>query len=194
MKPDELVRAFHAQVYPMGVATAERIIIYAQKVLLPDPELIAVRCELLRHDLELLEQVEHHIDTLEEQLRELLQQTPYQILDRLKGLGNIQVASLAAAVGKPEHYTSGSQIFRRSGLCEWSQRFGNPPAQGERQRRPQNRRCLLATYPDQHGAHPGTASTCSRLLLSETQTIQARRRCPSSHRSQSDGHPVGDCT
>ena len=131
MKPDELVRAFHAQGYPMGVATAKRIITYAQKVLLPDPELVAIRSELLRHDLELLEQVEHHIDALEEQLRELLQQTPYQILARLKGLGDIQVASLAAAAGKPEHYSSGSQVFRRSGLVSGRSDSGTRQRKGK---------------------------------------------------------------
>jgi len=116
MSPQDLVAAFHAHHYALGRTTAAKIIAYAHKVLLPDAELIAVRCQLLPHDLALLEEVECHIAQLEDQLRALLAQTPYQVLTQLKGLSDIQVASLAAAIGDPAHYTYAGQVFRRSGL------------------------------------------------------------------------------
>ncbi len=54
MSPDQLVQAFHDQNHRMGPAIAAKIIAQAHKTLLPDPELAAIRCELLQHDLALL--------------------------------------------------------------------------------------------------------------------------------------------
>ncbi len=112
----DLIAAFHAQGYAMGRKTAAKIIAYAQKILLPDAELAAIRCELLQHDLALLEAVEFHIAQLEERLAALLTTTPYFILTKLKGLSTIQVASLAAATGDPANYKYAAQVFRRAGL------------------------------------------------------------------------------
>jgi transposase len=116
MQPDKLVEAFHEQGYRMGARTAARIIAYAKTILLPDPELAAIRSELLKHDLELLVEVQRHICALETQEIQILAQTPYQILVQLTGLGAVQVASLAASLGNPTTYTHANQIFRRSGL------------------------------------------------------------------------------
>lgn len=116
MSPQDLVAAFHAQHYAMGRMTAAKIIAYAKKALLPDPEVIAIRCELLSHDLALLDEVESHIAQLEDRLCALLAQTPYHIWTRVKGLSDVQVAALAAAIGDPTHYNCAAQVFRRSGL------------------------------------------------------------------------------
>jgi transposase len=116
MSPQDLVRAFHAQHYALGRPTAAKIITYAKTVLLPEPALIAIRAELLKHDLALLEEVERHITQLEERLCAGLAQTPYPILAKLKGLDMVQVASLAAAMGDPAHYKYAAQVFRRAGL------------------------------------------------------------------------------
>jgi transposase len=112
----DLIAAFHAHNFKMGPKTATKIITYAQKVLWPDPEVIAIRSELLHHDLMLLEAVEERIGVMEDRLVELVSQTPYQIWTKLRGLSDIQVARLAAAIGDPDHYTHAKQIFRRSGL------------------------------------------------------------------------------
>ncbi|MES0385799.1 MAG: IS110 family transposase [Hyphomicrobium sp.] len=116
MSPQDLVDAFHAQHYAMGRITAAKIIAYAKKALLPDPEVIAIRCELLSHDLALLDEVERHIVQLEDRLRALLPQTPYLIWTKIKGLSDVQVAALAAAIGDPANYAYAAQVFRRSGL------------------------------------------------------------------------------
>jgi transposase len=116
MSPHDLIEAFHAHNYAMGPVRAAKIIAYAKKTLLPDPELAAIRCQLLPHDLALLEDVECHIAQLENRLRTLLAQTPYLVWSKLKGLSYIQVASLAAAIGDPANYKYAAQVFRRSGL------------------------------------------------------------------------------
>jgi len=116
MSPQDLIDAFHAQHYTMGRITAAKIIAYAKKVLLPDAELIAIRCELLAHDLILLEEVKRHIAAIEDRSRSLLVETPYQIWTQLKGLSDIQVAGLAGAIGDPANYAYAAQVFRRSGL------------------------------------------------------------------------------
>jgi transposase len=116
MSPHDLITAFHAHSYRMGPVVAAKIISYAKKVLLPDPELAAIRCQLLHHDLALLETVQCHITQLENRLRTLLAQTPYLAWTKLKGFSDIQVASLAAAIGDPANYQYAAQVFRRSGL------------------------------------------------------------------------------
>jgi transposase len=116
MAPEDLKAAFHEQGFALGAKTAAKIITYAQKVLLPDPEVIAIRSELLARDLVLLAEVERLIAELEDRLHTLLQQTPYWVWTQVRGLSKTQVASLAAAIGDPTHYTYAAQVFRRSGL------------------------------------------------------------------------------
>jgi transposase len=116
MAPQDLRLAFHAQGFALGVKTAARIITHAQKVLLPDSEVVAIRCEILARDLALLAEVERRIAELEDRLHALLQQTPYRVWTKVRGLSLTQVASLAAAIGDPSHYTYAAQVFRRSGL------------------------------------------------------------------------------
>jgi transposase len=116
MAPAELRTAFHEHGFALGVKTAAKIITYAQKVLLPYSEVVAIRCELLAHDLALLAEVEGLITKLEDQLCTLLKQTPYWVWTKVRGLSVTQVASLAAAIGDPSHYTYAAQVFRRSGL------------------------------------------------------------------------------
>jgi len=96
MSTQDLIDAFHAHGYAIGPFRANKIIAYAQKMLLPDPDLGAIRCQLLPHDLALLEEVEGHITQLEDDLLALLAETPYHIWDKIKGLSPIQAVDLAA--------------------------------------------------------------------------------------------------
>ena len=131
MSTTDLIAAFHAHNFKMGPKTAAKIINYAQKVLLPDPEVIAIRSELLHHDLILLDAVEKRIAVMEERLVDLVSQTPYQIWAKLKGLSDLQVARLAASIGDPEHYTHAKQVFRRSGLVSGRNDSGVRQNQGK---------------------------------------------------------------
>lgn len=131
MSPDQLVQNFHHQKCRMGPAMAAKIIAQARKALLPDPELAAIRCELLQHDLALLETLQAHITQLEQRLIELVAQTPYQVWTKLKGMSPVQAASMAAAIGDPAHYTAAAQIFRRSGLVSGRNDSGNHQRKGK---------------------------------------------------------------
>lgn len=131
MSTVELIAAFHAHQFKMGPKTAAKIITYAQKVLLPDPDLITIRVELLHHDLLLLEAVEQRLVILEERLVDLVTQTPYRIWTQLKGLSPLQVARLAAAIGAPDHYRHPKQVFRRSGLVSGRNDSGIRQNQGK---------------------------------------------------------------
>jgi transposase len=131
LSPQQLVQAFHAGQCRLGPATAARILAQARKTLLPDPELAAIRCELLQHDLILLETVQAHIGQIEQRLATLLSQTPYQFWIRLKGLSIVQVASLAAAIGDPASYTDAAQVFRRSGLVSGRNDSGSRQRKGK---------------------------------------------------------------
>jgi transposase len=131
MSTPDLIAAFHAHNFKMGPKTAAKIIRYAQKVLLPDPEVIAIRSELLYHDLILLDAVEERIAVMEDRLIDLVSQTPYQVWTKLKGLSDIQVARLAASIGDPDHYSHAKQIFRRSGLVSGRNDSGVRQKQGK---------------------------------------------------------------
>ena len=131
MSPTDLIAAFHAHHFKMGPKNATKIITYAQKVLFPDPEVIAIRSELLHHDLLLLDAVEPRVAVMEERLGALVSQTPYQIWTNLKGLSDLQVARLAAAIGDPAHYTHAKQVFRRSGLVSGCNDSGVRQNQGK---------------------------------------------------------------
>jgi transposase len=131
LSPQQLVQAFHAQQCRLGPVTAAKIISQAHHTLLPDPTLVTIRCELLHHDLALLEAVQTHLTSLEQRLTELVAQTPYQIWTTLKGLSVVQVASLAAAIGDPAHYTAAAQIFRRSGLVSGRNDSGKHQRKGK---------------------------------------------------------------
>lgn len=130
MSPAELIELFHAQKCRMGPAVAAKIIAQARKTLLPDPELAAIRSELLQHDLILLESVQAHIAVLEQRLAALLAQTPYAIWTQFKGISAVQAASLAAAIGDPAHYCEAAQVFRRSGLVSGRNDSGTHQRQG----------------------------------------------------------------
>jgi transposase len=131
VSPPQLVQAFHAQQRRLGPATATKIIAQAHKTLLPDPGLAAIRCELLQHDLALLDTLQTHIASLEHRLAELVAQTPYQVWIKLKGLSVVQVASLAAALGDPANYTEAAQVFRRSGLVSGRNDSGSRQRKGK---------------------------------------------------------------
>jgi hypothetical protein len=131
MSPQDLVDAFHAHHYKLGRIRAAKIIAYAKKVLLPTAELVTIRRELLTHDLALLEEVEFHIAQLEDRLRTLLTETPYHIWIKLKGLSDVQVASLAAAIGDPACYDYAAQVFRRSGLVSGRNDSGTRQRKGK---------------------------------------------------------------
>jgi transposase len=131
MSPQMLIEAFKTQEYDLSRAKAARIVAYAKKTLLPDPDLLAIRCELLHYDLELLEEIERHAAQLEERLCTLLRETPYWIWTKIKGLSDIQVASLAAAIGDPANYDHAAQVFRRSGLVPGRNDSGIRQREGE---------------------------------------------------------------
>ena len=131
MSPQELIDAFHAQGYRMGPRWAARITAFAQRTLHPDPEIIAVRSQLLQRDLASLEQIEGYIAELEDRLIALLAQTPGAIWTQLKGLSSIQAASLMAAMGDPSYYDYAAQVFRRSGLVSGRNDSGTRQKKGK---------------------------------------------------------------
>jgi len=92
---------------------------------------VDIRCELLQHDLHLLEAVQAHIAVLDQRLADLVTKTPFQIWTSLKGLSVVQAASLAAAIGDPTNHPHAGQIFRRSGLVSGRNDSGNRQRKGK---------------------------------------------------------------
>jgi transposase len=133
LSPHELVALFHDHHYRLGRQNAAKIIAYAQKTLLPDATLSAIRSDLLQADLALLEHLQIQIDQLEQRLSDLVGQTPAAVWATLKGVSPVQAASLAAAMGDPAHYTYAAQIFRRAGLVSGRNDSGSRQRKGQGQ-------------------------------------------------------------
>lgn len=133
MSPTALRTIFHEHDCRMGPVTAQRIIAYAQKVLWPDQEVVAIRRQILVTDLHTLDRLVATIANYNGQLQQLVAQTPYQFLTQVKGLSPARVASLAAAIGDPHNYTHAGQIFRRSGLVSGRNDSGSRQRQGKGQ-------------------------------------------------------------
>lgn len=131
MSVAELRAAFHEQGFAMGPIGAKRFIAYAEKTLWPEPEVVATRQPWLVSDLAAFDAVSARIAALKERIQPLLAQTPYQFLTQVKGLTPTTVASFAAAVGDPAHYSRACQIFRRSGLVSGRNDSGTRQRQGK---------------------------------------------------------------
>ena len=131
MTPLALVQLFHQHQSRLGLKSAARIIARAQETLLPELLLVDIRVELLQHDLELLDELQSYLAVLEQRLAALLATTPYAVWAKLKGLSVVQVASLAAAIGDPAHYSDAAQIFRRSGLVSGRNDSGRRQRKGQ---------------------------------------------------------------
>ena len=127
----ELISQFHQYGYKMGPKMAAKIIAYAQKALWPDAQLVAIRNEALQHDLQLFDAVQTRLSEFDQRLQALLEQTPYLVWTKLKGLSYTQVISLAAAIGDPNHYDHAKQVFRRSGLVSGRNDSGTRQKQGQ---------------------------------------------------------------
>jgi transposase len=81
--------------------------------------------------LALLEEVELHIAQMESNLCALLSETPYHIWSQIKGLSDVQVVDLAAAIGDPQNYKHAKQVFRRSGLVSGRNDSGTRQRKGK---------------------------------------------------------------
>ena len=131
MSPHEMTTAFHEHGFSMGPVWSQRFIDYAQRSLWAEPEVVASRRLLLTSDLGALDGVSARIACFNAQIYPLLAQTPYQFLTHVKGLSPTVVASFAAAVGDPDNYKNGRQVFRRSGLVSGQNDSGARQRQGE---------------------------------------------------------------
>lgn len=134
MTPAELRACFHAQGYRMGPVYARRIIAYARKILWPDAALSEVHCALLPLELAALEEVAGRVADVEEQMKDLVAKTPYQILAQVMGITPVMAASFAGAVGDPSNYRHSRQVFRFSGLVSGRNDSGTRQKQGKDKR------------------------------------------------------------
>jgi transposase len=131
MHPAELIKLFHSHDWRMGMKTAERIVCFAQKVLMPDDEVVGARLPLLEIDLVLLETLDLIIARVEKQIAHCLAKTRGQVLTHIKGVGVLRSARYVAGMGNPEHYEYAGQTFKRSGLISGRSDSGTHQSGGE---------------------------------------------------------------
>jgi transposase len=132
--------------HPISTRCVERMKAYFGRMLLPEDEVLGPIIELLRRDVRLLEALELEMGEVEGEMIEGVKKTPWShLLGKIKGIGDIMVASFAGAVGDITKYSWGSQIFRKSGLDSKSRQSGEYEAKGLPIRRMGSRllRCIL---------------------------------------------------
>jgi transposase len=134
MKPEALCQLYQTQGWRLTPAWAQRIIRFVHQVLLPDPEVIAVRLPMLEFDLMLLDTLEPVIAQAEEQIAHYLSQTEGQVLTQIKGIGPLRTAAYVAGIGAPTLYEHAGQTFKRSGLVSGRKDSGLHQRQGAGQR------------------------------------------------------------
>ena len=134
MDAEELCQLFQAHHWRIGRATAQRIIDFAQQVLLPDEEVVAARLPMLQLDLTLLEQLDQVLDQAQQQIAHYLSKTKGQVLTHIRGIGPLRAAAYVAGIGNPDHYEHAGQTFKRSGLVSGRHDSGLRQRQGAGQR------------------------------------------------------------
>jgi len=129
-----LVELYHLQGYHLGIKTAQRIIHFAQQVLLPSQDELEARLPLLQTDLQFLDSLNQIISAAEQHISTYLARTKGCILVEVKGIGVLRAASYVAGIGNPEHYEHAAQTFKRSGLVSGRDDSGIRKRDGKGQR------------------------------------------------------------
>jgi len=137
--------------HPISTNCAEKIKAYFERMLLPEDKVLGPVIELLRRDVKLLEALEAEMAEVEGEMIEGVKKTPWShLLGKIKGIGDIMVASFAGAVGDINKFKRGSQIFRKSGLDSKSKQSGEYEARWLPIRRMGSKllRCILYKMAD----------------------------------------------
>ncbi len=117
--------------HPISINCARKIKTYLERMLLPEDRVLGPVVELLMRDVKLLETLESEMAEVEGELIEGVKKTSWgHLLGKIKGIGDIMVASFAGAVGDIAKFKWGSQIFRKSGLDPKSKQSGQYEARG----------------------------------------------------------------
>jgi len=146
-----LKKRFKDAGYPITTDCAKKIKGYMGKMLLPKDKVLNPEIELLRRDVKLLETLEAEIAEVEDEMVKGVKETPWShLLGKIKGIGDIMVASFAGAVGDITGFKCGSQIFRKSGLDSKRKQSGEYEAKGLPIRRMGSKflRCILYKMAD----------------------------------------------
>lgn len=112
---DSLYQQFRVAGYWMNRPYADRILVAAQALCLPNPELVAVRTAMLQQDLGTLAIAEEQVTETEAEMVSYLDET-WGFWLRPTGVDPARLACLVATVGDISHYESARQLFGRSGL------------------------------------------------------------------------------
>lgn len=95
-------------------AMAAKLVAAARDALLtPDA---AVARQIVAQDLQILAVLDQQVSDAEQQLAELLPQTPFAVLTTVPGWATVRASSYGAAVGDPRRWPSPRQIYRAAGL------------------------------------------------------------------------------
>ena len=137
--------------HPITTNCARKIKEYFERMLLPEDKVLGSEIELLKRDVKLLEALESAMAEVEGDMIEVVKKTPWNhLLGKIKGIGDLMVASFAGAAGDITRFKWSSQIFRKSGLDSKRKQSGEYEAKGLPIRRMGSKllRCILYKMAD----------------------------------------------
>jgi len=146
MTPEELIENLKNKGFPLTLRSGRRIVRYFKRILSPKDEILEIEMDLLNRDLYLLETLEKELSLVEERMLEEVKRTDASfLLDKIKGLSDIMIASFAGVVGRIGNYRFGKEIFSKSGLSSKVNQSGERNIKGLSIRRVGSKvlRCIL---------------------------------------------------
>ena len=100
-----------------GRPSAMRIKACVQQMLFPPIFQAKLELDLMKKDMRLLALLQDEISEVEQQMVELVQQTPGKwLLGQIRGLSKVQVASYIGALGDPTEFPRAKEIYSLAGL------------------------------------------------------------------------------
>lgn len=125
LAPAELAEICAKGNYKIKIKQSGNIIRYFTKMLLPPKKIIPTYLETLRRDVRLLRFLENEIKQVEDEMVVLVEKTPAKILlNQIKGLSGVMIASYIGCIGDINNYKSAQKIYSYSGLTPKIQQSG----------------------------------------------------------------------
>src|SRR5262249_36702086 len=121
----DLIDLFHQQDRPLGPKRAEKIIQASRRALLLPKAYHQVHLQLFNRELETLDFLKAHIAKLEQQLEQLITQSPTRHLVAIAGNSAKLTAQLVAALEDWERYETIQTVWAAAGLAPLAEQSGS---------------------------------------------------------------------
>ena len=100
----------------MSRSKARQVVRAAQVALVLSPQVAQAHARVLAADVALLSSLDRVVDQTEQELADILPDTPAGILTTIPRVAVVRASSYGGALGDPSRFRSASQVYRMAGL------------------------------------------------------------------------------